>query len=133
MQCCSRSSPARESAPRSFAICRAMRPCAAGPAVRPAENASTRRGMTSREIIDRCDRFLFPVYMRAPLALVRGEGTRVWDADGRAYLDFFSSTVVTALGHCPPAVVRAIEAQAHRILHVSNLHYSEPQARLAEL
>jgi predicted acetylornithine/succinylornithine family transaminase len=89
--------------------------------------------MTSADIIARSDRYLFPVYARAPIALVRGEGTRVWDADGRAYLDFFSSTVVTALGHCHPAVVAAIEAQARRILHVSNLHYSEPQARLAEL
>jgi predicted acetylornithine/succinylornithine family transaminase len=88
--------------------------------------------MTSADIIASSDRYLFRVYPRAPLALVRGEGTRVWDADGRAYLDFFSSTVVTALGHCHPAVVRALEEQAHRIWHVSNLHYSEPQARLAE-
>ena len=89
--------------------------------------------MTTADIIARSDRYLIPVYARAPLAIVRGEGTRVWDADGRSYLDFFSSTVVTALGHCHPAVVAAITAQAHRILHVSNLHYSEPQARLAEL
>jgi len=88
--------------------------------------------MTSAEIISLSDRYLFPVYARVPLALVRGQGARVWDADGRSYLDFFSSTVVTALGHCHPAVVRAIETQAHRILHVSNLHYCEPQARLAE-
>lgn len=89
--------------------------------------------MTSAEIIAMSDAHLFSVYGRAPLALVRGEGSRVWDADGRTYLDFFSSTVVAALGHCHPAVTRAIETQAHRILHVSNLHYCEPQARLAEL
>ena len=88
--------------------------------------------MNSAEIIALADRYLFPTYARAPLALVRGEGTRVWDADGRAYLDFFSSTVVTNLGHRHPAVVRAISEQAERILHVSNLHYCEPQARLAE-
>lgn len=88
--------------------------------------------MTSAEIIALADRYLCPTYARAPLALVRGEGTRVWDADGREYLDFFSSTVVTNLGHQHPAVVRAIEAQARQILHVSNLHYCEPQARLAE-
>lgn len=88
--------------------------------------------MHSAEIIALADRYLFPTYARAPLALVRGEGTRVWDADGRAYLDFFSSTVVTNLGHHHPAVVRAITEQAERILHVSNLHYCEPQARLAE-
>jgi acetylornithine/N-succinyldiaminopimelate aminotransferase len=88
--------------------------------------------MTSAEIIALADRYLFPTYARAPLALVRGDGTRVWDADGRVYLDFFSSTVVTNLGHRHPAIVRAINEQAERILHVSNLHYCEPQARLAE-
>lgn len=89
--------------------------------------------MSTRSLIERADRVLFPVYARAPLALVRGQGTRVWDADGREYLDFFSSTVVTALGHAHPAVTRAIERQAAAILHVSNLHYSEPQTRLAEM
>jgi predicted acetylornithine/succinylornithine family transaminase len=88
--------------------------------------------MTAAEIIALADRYLFPTYARAPLALVRGEGTRVWDADGRCYLDFFSSTVVTALGHAHPAITRAIAEQTQRILHVSNLHYCEPQARLAE-
>src|SRR5215470_12895566 len=88
--------------------------------------------MKSDEIIALADRYLFATYARAPLALVRGEGTRVWDADGRCYLDFFSSTVVTNLGHQHPAIVRAIAEQAHRILHVSNLHHCEPQARLAE-
>ena len=62
-----------------------------------------------------------------------GEGCRVWDADGKEYLDFFASTVVTALGHCHPSVTHAIVEQANKILHVSNLHHSEPQAVLAEL
>jgi acetylornithine/N-succinyldiaminopimelate aminotransferase len=88
--------------------------------------------MTNAEIVALSERYLFPTYARAPLALVRGEGTRVWDADGRCYLDFFSSTVVTNLGHQHPAIVRAITEQTHRILHVSNLHHCEPQARLAE-
>jgi acetylornithine/N-succinyldiaminopimelate aminotransferase len=88
--------------------------------------------MSSADIIALADRYLFPTYARAALALVKGDGTRVWDGDGKAYLDFFSSTVVTNLGHQHPAIVRAIEQQAHRILHVSNLHYCEPQARLAE-
>ena len=89
--------------------------------------------MTNAEIIALNDRYLFPTYARAPIALVRGQGCRVWDADGTEYLDFFSSTVVTALGHSHPAVTQAIVEQAHKILHVSNLHHSEPQAILAEL
>ena len=71
--------------------------------------------------------------MRAPVAFVRGAGARLWDSDGREYLDFFSALAVTNLGHSPPAVVEAIGRQAARVLHVSNLHYCEPQSRLAEL
>jgi len=89
--------------------------------------------MTNAEIIALNDRYLFQVYPRAPLAIVRGQGCRVWDADGKEYLDFFASTVVTALGHAHPSVTQAIVEQAGKILHVSNLHHSEPQARLAEL
>jgi acetylornithine/N-succinyldiaminopimelate aminotransferase len=89
--------------------------------------------MTNKEIIALNDRYQFPVYARAPMALVRGQGCRVWDADGKEYLDFFASTVVTALGHTHPGVTRAIVEQAGKILHVSNLHHSEPQAILAEL
>ena len=57
------------------------------------------------------------------------QGCEVWDADGKRYLDFFAGIVVTNLGHCHPAVVEAIRRQAGELLHVSNLHYSEPQAR----
>ncbi|MFN8625740.1 MAG: aspartate aminotransferase family protein [Candidatus Binatia bacterium] len=89
--------------------------------------------MTNEDIIALNTRYLFPLYARAPIALVRGHGCRVWDADGKEYLDFFASTVVVALGHAHPSVTRAIVDQAHRILHVSNLHHSEPQAVLAEL
>ncbi|MGD0950502.1 MAG: acetylornithine transaminase [Candidatus Binatia bacterium] len=89
--------------------------------------------MTNDEIIALNDRYLFPVYPRAPVALVRGQGCRVWDADGKEYLDFFASTVVANLGHAHPRVTQAIAEQASKILHVSNLHHSEPQALLAEL
>jgi acetylornithine/N-succinyldiaminopimelate aminotransferase len=89
--------------------------------------------MTNQEIIAQNSRYLFPLYPRAPIALVRGKGCRVWDADGKEYLDFFASTVVVALGHAHPGVTRAIREQAEKILHVSNLHHSEPQAVLAEL
>ena len=89
--------------------------------------------MTNDEIIALNDRYLFPVYPRAPVALVRGQGCRVWDANGKEYLDFFASTVVANLGHAHPRVTQAIAEQASKILHVSNLHHSEPQALLAEL
>jgi len=89
--------------------------------------------MTNADIIALNERYLFPTYARAPLAIVRGEGCRVWDADGKEYLDFFSSTVVTSLGHVHPRLTRAIHDQADKILHVSNLHHSEPQAVLAQL
>jgi acetylornithine/N-succinyldiaminopimelate aminotransferase len=89
--------------------------------------------MTNKEIIALNERYLFPVYARAPIAIVRGQGSRVWDADGTEYLDFFASTVVASLGHAHPNVTRAIVEQAGKILHVSNLHHSEPQAVLAEL
>jgi predicted acetylornithine/succinylornithine family transaminase len=89
--------------------------------------------MNNADIIALNERYLFPTYARAPLALVRGRGCRVWDADGREYLDFFGSTVVANLGHAHPKVTAAITEQADKILHVSNLHHSEPQAILAEL
>jgi acetylornithine aminotransferase len=89
--------------------------------------------MTTEEIIATSDRHLMPTYARAKVAFVRGEGARLWDADGREYVDFFSALAVANLGHAPRPVVDAIAAQSARLLHVSNLHYCEPQARLAEL
>ncbi len=73
-----------------------------------------------------------PTYKRFALALVRGEGTRVWDADGREYLDALAGIAVCSLGHCHPRVTAAIREQAGRLVHVSNLYHIEPQARLAE-
>lgn len=65
------------------------------------------------------------------LALVRGRGMSVWDAEGREYLDFLGGLAVNGLGHCHPAVVDAIQHQAETLLHVSNLYYIEPQVHLA--
>jgi len=72
-----------------------------------------------------------PSYARLPVAFARGEGARLWDVDGVEYLDFLSGIAVTNLGHCPPALVAAIREQAGRLLHVSNLFYTEPGMRLA--
>jgi acetylornithine/N-succinyldiaminopimelate aminotransferase len=71
-------------------------------------------------------------YARLPVEFVRGEGTRLWDDEGNEYLDFFCGAGVTQLGHCPPSVVEAISDQAGRLLHVSNLFYTEPGIRLAK-
>ncbi len=72
-------------------------------------------------------------YGERKLAIVRGEGARLWDADGREYLDFFAGIAVCNLGHCHPKVTEAICRQASTLVHVSNLYYIEPQVRLAEI
>jgi acetylornithine/N-succinyldiaminopimelate aminotransferase len=76
---------------------------------------------------------MFQTGKRAPVTLVRGEGTRVWDVDGKEYLDFVAGIAVVSLGHCHPALVEAIQKQAAELIHVSNLFYSVPQVQLAEL
>jgi acetylornithine/N-succinyldiaminopimelate aminotransferase len=73
-----------------------------------------------------------PAYARQPVQFVRGEGARLWDADGAEYLDFQTGLAVTSLGHGHPAVVAAIQEQAARLLHVGNLFYSEPGMQLAK-
>jgi acetylornithine/N-succinyldiaminopimelate aminotransferase len=78
------------------------------------------------------ERYLMRTYKRAPVDFVRGEGALLWDADGNEYLDFLTGISVCSLGHCHPAVVEAIREQAGRLMHVSNLFYTEPMARLAE-
>jgi predicted acetylornithine/succinylornithine family transaminase len=71
-------------------------------------------------------------YARLPIEIVRGEGSRVWDDEGREYLDLLCGISVTNLGHCHPAVVGAVREQAGTLLHASNLFYTEPGLRLAE-
>jgi len=71
-------------------------------------------------------------YGRLPVAFVRGEGTRLWDTEGKEYLDFLSGLAVTSLGHAHPAVADALAAQARTLLHTSNLYYNALQPKLAE-
>jgi acetylornithine/N-succinyldiaminopimelate aminotransferase len=78
------------------------------------------------------DRYLMRTYRRAPVEFVRGEGTRLWDSEGREYLDFLAGISVCSVGHCNPAVVEAVREQAGRLMHTSNLFYTEPMVRLAE-
>jgi acetylornithine/N-succinyldiaminopimelate aminotransferase len=78
------------------------------------------------------ERYLMRTYKRAPVDFVRGEGAFLWDAEGRRYLDFLTGISVCSVGHCHPEVVRAVQEQSQRLVHVSNLFYTEPMARLAE-
>jgi len=78
------------------------------------------------------DRLMVPCYAPAQFVPVRGEGSRVWDQQGRMYIDFASGVAVTALGHCHPAMIRALEEQARTLWHVSNWFTNEPALRLAQ-
>ncbi len=79
------------------------------------------------------NRYLFSTFKRQPVTLVRGQGVRVWDDDGREYLDFVAGIAAVSLGHCHPTVVSALAEQSSALIHVSNLVYSVPQLRLAQL
>ncbi|MFM8974012.1 MAG: aminotransferase class III-fold pyridoxal phosphate-dependent enzyme, partial [Actinomycetota bacterium] len=70
-------------------------------------------------------------YGRLPVAFVRGEGSRLWDSEGKEYLDFLCGLAVTSLGHAHPRIAAAIADQAATLLHVSNLYYNDVQPRLA--
>ncbi len=82
--------------------------------------------------LDRYKKYVIPNYTRYPVCLVRGEGSRVWDDEGRAYLDFFPGWGCGLLGHCPPGVVAAVQKQVAELIHVPNTWHTEAQALLAE-
>src|SRR3989304_2129203 len=87
--------------------------------------------MNNQRILKLTEKYVARTYARFPVALVRGKGTRVWDANGKEYLDFVAGIAVVSLGHSHPAVVRAIERQARKLIHVSNLYHIAPQSELA--
>jgi predicted acetylornithine/succinylornithine family transaminase len=89
--------------------------------------------MSSDEIIHEAQQYLMNTYTRQPIVLYKGRGTRLYDPDGNEYLDFVSGIAVNNLGHCHPNVTVAFQKQAQRLVHVSNLYYTEPQVRLAKL
>ena len=89
--------------------------------------------MNTAEIKEMATTYIMNTYGERDLAFVRGEGPYLWDADGKKYLDFLGGLAVNGLGHCHPNVVSAIREQAGKLLHVSNLYYIEPQAKLAKL
>lgn len=88
--------------------------------------------LATESIAELARMYLMNTYSRAPVAPVRGSGVRIWDADGREYLDFLGGIAVCALGHSHPAVVSAIQKQAATLLHCSNLYLVERQALLAK-
>jgi acetylornithine/N-succinyldiaminopimelate aminotransferase len=88
--------------------------------------------LKATEIMSIDAEYVMGTYGRLPVAFVRGEGTRLWDADGKQYLDFLGGLAVTSLGHAHPAVADALATQARTLLHVSNLYYTEPQPQLAQ-
>lgn len=89
--------------------------------------------MTNGQIIEEGQKYVMNTYGRFPLAIVRGNGMHVWDADGKEYLDFVSGIAVNSVGHCHPKVIQAITGQAETLMHCSNLYWIEPQVQLAKL
>ncbi len=79
------------------------------------------------------EKYYMRTFKRQPIVIVRGKGSRVWDENGKEYLDFVGGWAVNALGHCHPAVVDALNEQAQTLIHLSNQFYTTPQLQLAEL
>ncbi|MBL7223498.1 MAG: aspartate aminotransferase family protein [Candidatus Brocadiae bacterium] len=90
--------------------------------------------MTTQETIDVFERYVIANYTRQRIVAVRGEGSYLWDAEGKRYLDLFPGWGVDGIGHCHPRVVEAVREQASKLLHVANVpFYIEQQGRLAQL
>jgi len=89
--------------------------------------------MTTAEIKAMATQYIMNTYGDRQLAFIKGEGAYVWDAEGKKHLDFLSGIAVNGLGHCHPRVVEAIRNQAETLLHISNLYYIQPQAKLAKI
>jgi acetylornithine/N-succinyldiaminopimelate aminotransferase len=84
------------------------------------------------DLMKRESEAIIQTYNRQKVALVRGSGARVWDSEGKEYLDFVAGIAVNNVGHCHPAVVEVIKRQAEILIHTSNLYYTENQVLLAE-
>jgi len=81
--------------------------------------------------VEQFDHYVMKTYARFPIALTKGEGCRVWDAEGREYLDFVAGIATCTLGHAHPAMVETVTQQIQTLHHISNLYYNEPQGALA--
>ena len=89
--------------------------------------------MPTEELKDYAAKYLMQTYARQPISIVRGRGAKVYDMEGREYIDFVGGIAVNILGHGHPDLVQAIQRQAAQLIHVSNLYYTEPQVRLAQM
>ena len=101
--------------------------------MKPAVSAtrSTSAPTHTDEVIGQAKQVLLQNYKQQPIVLARGEGSYVWDADGRRYLDLIAGIATCALGHCHPGVTAAVKKQLDTLWHVSNVFFSEPQIQLA--
>jgi len=88
--------------------------------------------MTNQTLKNQSDKHILPTYARYPVAFTKGQGCRLWDANGKEYIDFMSGIGVASIGHAHPEWIQAITSQAQNLAHVSNLFYTPPGAKLAE-
>lgn len=96
------------------------------------EQDQTEADMDAATIREWDAQYVMNTYARQPIVFVRGEGARLWDAEGREYLDFLAGIAVCGVGHCHPRVARAIADQAHTLVHISNLYHNPLQSALAK-
>ncbi|HUU49612.1 MAG TPA: acetylornithine transaminase [Nitrospinota bacterium] len=89
--------------------------------------------MDTNNIIKNSLRYLVNNYFRFPIVLVRGEGCKVWDVDGKEYIDFASGLGTTNLGHCHPKIIEAVKDQVETLIHISNFYHIVPQVEMAML
>ncbi len=89
--------------------------------------------MSTKELIDQSSKYLCNTYNRYPAVFSKGKGCKLWDVEGKEYLDFVAGLAVVNLGHCHPNVVNAIKEQAEKLIHVSNYYHNEPMIELARL
>lgn len=90
-------------------------------------------GATTQQVIEDGQKYVMNTYGRLPIVIDKGQGCYVWDLDGKRYLDLVAGIAVNSLGHCHPAVSRAIQEQCEKLVHCSNLYWIENQVNLAKL
>src|SRR5664279_4557697 len=93
---------------------------------------ATGSALSAQQIMAWDSEYVMGTYARQPIVFVRGEGARLWDSEGKEYLDFLAGIAVCGAGHAHPKVAKAISEQAHTLTHISNLYYNALQPLLAK-